>query len=231
MIRVRLGGWPFVLPQRWNEVSYAKALKLYQTHSGQVRERLTILGHIPGAEFIALDPAVSLAAYELVTFIKEIPQTTTDRVKVMPVRDWSFAAFEFIRQAVIKHRGELPLAFARITEVLYKQEDGTTPKDKAENYVEIGAKALDDLDKYLDYWQERGLFDEYEPDPEERAAGVERVQAFGIYSVLEAVASKYGRLPEDIAKQPAHWVLTEWHYQAVKGEYLNELHRLKAAAP
>lgn len=225
MIPVRIGGWPFRLPQTWDEVRYSKAMKLYATASNQIRERLTILGGVPDEDAIDLPEAGILAAYEILAFIEETPELVSDQVQVPEVKTWTFQQFELCRQAMAKHPDELALSFARITEILFTDDKGELSHKHKKHYVEIGSKAMDSLLRFVEQWKTTGLFDSGSTSIEEERAGIKRLQVFGVYNILESVAEKYGKLPKEIEKEPCQWVLTEWLFMREKHEFLNEMQK------
>lgn len=225
MIKVRIGGWPFHLPQTWDEVSWHKAKKLYGTASNQIRKRLEILAHIPNEDAIQLPDSGVLAAYEILTFIEDTPELVGNYITVPEVKTWSFQQFELCRQAMSKHPEELALCFARITEILFTDDAGKLPSRYEKHYIEAGAKAMDALLLFVEQWKSTGLFDGELPSPEEERAGIKRLQSFGVYNILEQVAEKYGKLPREIEKESCQWVLTEWLFMREKTEFLNEMQK------
>lgn len=203
MIKIKLGGFPFKFPQRWEEVKPKQAKALFETKPEEVHKRLSILTNLPIKEKIKLDASVLIAVYEVVSFIEEIPELVSDKIGGVDIaNDWSFVEFENARQAIIQHKNELGLCLYRIAEI----------KGQEKNYLEYGVKALDAINTFLDSWGVFDIEEDEEPTALEEAAGIERVQMFGVYSMLEAIAAKFAKLPTEIEKEPVGWVYQQYHY-------------------
>lgn len=209
-----------MIPQRWSEVSYSQAEKLFQS-DGSKTEIIKILARVPAER---LDLKIIDTLWAILNFVEEYPELVENKIDVPNVREWPFKVFEYARQAIQRHPDKMTMAFSRITYLLFAENKEVKHKD---SYVEIGAKACDMMREYISYWTDRGFFDEVELEPEQESAGIERVQAFGVYSILETVAAKYGVLPKVIEDEPTHWVLLEWAYTQEKVRYLNEYQQLK----
>ncbi len=211
MITIKIGGFPFKLPQRWSEVTPEQARRLTETDNTDLLERLFILGKVPK---LIYPPDLLLAAYEIISFVEEMPITTTNKVEVRDIKKWTFTEFEQCRKVVAKHAKEPVLAFITICEYLgYKDKD----------YIEVGAKACDMMFQFMERWAEWGIFDERPLTDKEVHAGIERLQGFGVYAILESIAEKYSKLPKDIEQEPCEWVYLEWTYINEKVQYQNNL--------
>lgn len=217
MLKVNIGGFPFNIPQNWGEVTYSQAQELFTTKPEDLRQRLRILGGIP--ETISnseeLTAGQVIALYEIISFIEDVPELVGNEVEVPLFKHWTFLQYEHCRKAVSKHPSEITLSFSRICEVL---------ELPTEHYLEVGAKAVDILINYITSWGD--YMKQEEPTDKELAAGIERLQVFGAYSILQDVGKSYGKLPTEIEKEPAAWVLTEWIYTMEKGQYINNYQEL-----
>jgi len=205
MIKVEVGGFPFMIKQRWSEVNFSEALRLFNTKTPFDVVRILSIPNMPDIKVI---PDMALALYELCSFVEESPDAEG---KPMEISEWSYRQFELIRKAVGKHPNALPLTFGRIAYILNSES------------LNDGVRAMIALQKFVEEWKDTSLFDSSEPTPEERAAGIERLQAFGTYGILESVAAKYGKLPREIEEESCVWVLTEWLYQNEKRTFENNL--------
>lgn len=216
MVKVRLGGWLFRIKNKWQEVTPEEAMALYKAEG--VRERIAILINPTLPPSIAIEAGHLLALYELIGFIHDIPEVVHDTVEVPSASGWAFKDFELCRQAIVKHPDALPLTFARITEVL-----GLPP----ESYLEVGAKALDEINSVMEQWGQWGIFDPSEPTPEELNAGIERLQAFGVYGIINRLAEHFGKLPEEIEKRTVNAVFLDWTYLMEQAGFASRLSELK----
>jgi len=96
-----------------------------------------------------------------------------------------------------------------------------------ENYLEVGAKALDEINSVMEQWREWGLFDSSAPTPEEINAGIERIQAFGVYSIVNRLAEHFGKLPEEIEKRTVNAVFLDWTILLETAKYGERLREQK----
>lgn len=217
MITIKLGGFPFRFPQRWDEVKPSQAAALYNTRPEEIHKRLTILGGVPGSKYITLPEDVLLAAYEVISFVEDIPDLTRNSLGDFDIaNDFTFLEFENARQAILAHQNELGISMYRLAEI--KRMEST--------YVEAGAKILDGINSFLQQW---GIFDieeDSEPSALEEAAGIDRVQRFGVYSLLEAIAEKFGKFPDEIEKKPVGWVYTQYHFDREVQRYRENYQKL-----
>lgn len=223
MIKIRLGGWPFVLPQRWDEVTPAQAKELANTKPEQLRARLRILGKIPDAEHIKLDADVVLAAYEIISFIEELPEIVPNKHDLGDLlkwisEKWTFAEFETARAVLIKHSNELSTSLYDLAEIKGMQDD----------YLEIGSKILDGINLFTQQYEPFGIYEPKEPTVHEELAGIHKLQAFGAYPILEQIAAKYGKLPEEIEVKPVGWVMLEYVYNFAQSEFTENMRKLQA---
>lgn len=221
MIKIRLGGWPFILPQRWEEVGSAKAKKLAQTKPEDIRERLYILGGIPTRDKIELSPDVVLAAYEVISFIEELPELVPNKHDIADLKhwienEWTFAEFETARKVILKHQKELSTGLIELAEIKGMEAD----------YLEIGSKALDGINQFTMQYEQFGLYEDQEPSAEEELAGIDRLQAFGVYPILEQLGQKYGKYPKEIEKEPVGWVMLEYAHNFVKDSFIDKMRKL-----
>ena len=216
MVKVRLGGWLFRIKNKWQEVTPQEAKALYLAEG--IRERISILStpSLPAA--LKINPDHLLALYELVSFVHDIPEVVKDKIEVPSASGWAFKDFELCRQAITKHPDALPLTFARITEVLGLPED---------SYLEVGAKALDEINKVMEQWGQWGIFEPSEPTPEELNAGIERLQAFGVYGIVNRLAEHFGKLPEEIEKRTVNAVFLDWTYLMEQAGFASRLSDVK----
>ena len=148
----------------------------------------------------------------------DIPEVVEDKIEVPSASGWAFKDFELCRQAITKHPDALPLTFARITEVLGLPED---------SYLEVGAKALDEINKVMEQWGQWGIFEPSEPTPEELNAGIERLQAFGVYGIVNRLAEHFGKLPEEIEKRTVNAVFLDWTYLMEQAGFASRLSDVK----
>lgn len=219
MITIKLGGFPFRFPQNWSEVSPSQAAKLADTKQSEYHRRLTILGGVPGPEYITLDDSVILAAYEVISFIEDLPDLTTNKIEVGDIGStWSFVEFEAARRAVLAHQNEIGVCMYTLASI----------KGLESNFVEAGAKILDGMNRFLEQWGIFNLEEEDEPSALEEAAGIDRVQMFGVYSLLEQIAEKFGRLPSEIETQPVGWVYQQYHYDKEVNRFKENYAKLTA---
>lgn len=202
MKKIRVGGWSFKVKSNWAEVTHDEALRLYATKEGDIKERVSILT-IPNLPTkVDLSDAHWLAIYEICSFILDMPEVVPDTVQMPRVEEWEFRQFELIRRAISQHPNELALTYGRIAQIL----------DFEDAFVEVGAKALDAVEGFMQKFEAFGLFDGEEPTSKERAAGIERLQAFGAYAMTSKIGEKFGILPEEVEKKPTGWVFQEWVY-------------------
>lgn len=205
MQKIIIGGFHFQAYQRWEEVSQPLALKLFGTTP---RQRAALL----------LEPPLPLDLHDdqigvidaIISFAEECPPTS----KTYPFERLSFKQFEFIRQAIAKHPDSLGCTLGRVAYIM---------NYKGANYVEFATSVLGAVFGFVEAWQDTELFHGKELTQKEKDAGAERLQAFGSYGILEAVASKYGKLPKDIENEPAAWVFQEWYYNIVKQDIQSKL--------
>lgn len=198
MIKVEIGGFPFLVKQRWDDVSFQDARALFGAALPLDIVRILTVPRLPEMQ---LSADVTLALYEIVSFVEEPLATKGEPLKIT---EWSYKQFELIRLALVAKKDNLALAYGRIAEILNSDS------------IEVGAKAIDAMAKFVEDWADTSLFSAKEPSPEEKAAGIEELQAFGAYGILQAVAAKYGRLPREIELESCVWVLTEYLYQVIE---------------
>jgi hypothetical protein len=216
MVKVRLGGWLFRVKNRWEEVTPSEAMELFKAEG--IREHISILTTPRIPPQLKISEGHLLALYELITFTLEVPEVVSNEVEVPPARGWAFKDFELCRQAITKHPEALPLTFARITQILDLPE---------ENYLEVGAKALDEINSVMEVWRPWGIFDSAEPTAEEVNAGIERLQAFGVYSIVSRLAEHFGKLPEEIEKRTVNAVFLDWVMLVETAKYGDRLREQK----
>jgi len=221
MIKIRLGGWPFVLPQDWSEVSPTKARKLSETKPEDIRQRLHILGGIPPKDKIELSPDVVLSAYEIISFVEELPELVQNKhdlgdLKAWIENEWSFAEFEAARKVILKHQKQLSIGLIELADL----------KGHGQDYLEIGSKILDGINAFTRQYEQFGIYEEQEPSVEEELAGIERLQAFGVYPILEQLGQKYGKYPKEIEKEPVGWVMLEYTHNFVKDSFIDKMRKL-----
>lgn len=217
MITIKIGGFPFRVPQRWDEVKPSQAAALYETTPEQIHQRLTILCGLPGPKYASFPEDVLLAAYEVVSFVEDIPDLTRNSLGTFDIaNDWSFVEFENARQAILRHQNELGISMYRLAQI----------KGLEATYVEAGAKILDGINSFLQQWGIFDLDEDDEPSALEEAAGIDRVQRFGVYSLLEAIAEKFGKFPDEIERKPVGWVYTQYHFDKEVARYRDNYQRL-----
>lgn len=219
MQKVRLGGFPFQVPQRWQEITAVKLDQLSDTKPNEIKKRVHILCDIPEIE---LSEDIYLALYEMCGFIEDVPELVPNRLKIPdPLtwvsNDWSFAEFETARQVVSDHLTELGVTLYHIAKI----------KGLEANYLEAGSKALDGMKLFLEQWSIFDLESDSEITDTEEMAGIERIQAFGVYPILESIAAKFGRLPSEIEREPVGWVVQEYTYQNERNRYAENLRKLQ----
>ena len=216
MVKGRLGGWLFRVKNRWQEVEFSEAMELFKAES--IREQVSILTTPRIPPQLKISEGHLLALYELIAFTLDVPEVVSNEVEVPPARGWAFKDFELCRQAITKHPEALPLTFARITQILDLPE---------ENYLEVGAKALDEINSVMEQWKPWGIFDSSEPTAEEVNAGIERLQAFGVYSIVSRLAEHFGKRPEEIEKRTVNAVLLDWTMLVESAKYSDRLREQK----
>ena len=216
MVKIRLGGWLFRIKNKWEDVTFDEALQLY--HAKSVREQVALLMRPQLPPSLKVNEQHLLALYEIAAFTTEIPEVVGDQVELPHAREWAFKDFELCRQAIMKHPESLPLTFARITQVLGLDQ---------QHYIEVGAKALDSINAVTEQWAEWGIFDSVEPTGDEVAAGIERLQAFGVYGIVNRLAEHFGVLPEVIEKRSVNSVFLDWTYLLEQGKYRERLEEVE----
>ena len=221
MQRVRLGGFPFNVPQRWRDLKPSQLDQLSATKPNEIKKRVHILCKLPEIELTA---DVYIALYEICSFIEVVPELVPNRLKIDDLlkwvsEEWSFAEFETARLVTADHLNELGVVMYHLAKI----------KGLEKNYLEAGAKALDGMKLFLEQWSIFDLEgDEKGPTDLEELAGINRIQAFGVYPILETIAAKYGRLPSEIEKEPVGWVMQEYIYQNERNRYSENLRKLQA---
>ena len=203
MVKIKIGGWSFNVKNKWSEVTYEEAKRLAETEEHEIRKRVNVLMTPPLPDSLKVDQGHLLALYEICSFVTEMPLLVGDTVVLPSVKTWKFRDFEKCRQAIVKHPEELALAFPRICDVLDFDES---------KYLEVGAKAMDAINEFTKGWEQWGIFDDSEPSQEEVNAGIERLQAFGVFSMLDRLAVKYGVTPEQVEEWPTNDVFVKWTY-------------------
>ena len=203
MIKIKIGGWSFNVKNKWFEVTYEEAKRLAETEEHEIRKRVNVLMTPPLPDSLKVDQGHLLALYEICSFVTEMPLLVNDSIVLPSVKTWKFRDFEKCRQAIVKHPEELALAFPRICDVLDFDES---------KYLEVGAKAMDAINEFTKGWEQWGIFDDSEPSQEEVNAGIERLQAFGVFSMLDRLAVKYGVTPEQVEEWPTNDVFVKWTY-------------------
>lgn len=216
MIKIRLGGWLFKVKNKWPEVTFEEAQRLANTDQYQIRERVKILISPGLPDSLKVNNDHLLALYEICSFVQDIPELVPNTIEVPDVKTWPFKVFEFARHAITKHPEELALSFPRITEVL--------DLDKSK-YLEVGAKAVDMINIFTSEWAQWGIFDESEPSQEELNAGIERLQSFGVFGMIDRLATKYGVTPEEVENWPTQSVFMKWVYLLEESNFQAELQR------
>jgi len=207
MIRVDIGGFPFQIKQRWDEVTFSEALRLYACKKPLDVVRVLSVPNMPE---LNLHADLLLALYELTSFVEEFPEAHGAPMKIA---SWSYREFENVRKAVAECPLGVPFALGRVADIL------------GYNTINEGVRAVAALQQFTQDWADTGLFDTKEPTPEEIAAGVQRLQAYGAYGILQAVAKKYGMKPQDVEKESCVWVLTEWTYQMAERDFVANLQK------
>jgi len=203
MVKIKIGGWSFNVKNKWSEVTYEEAKRLAETEEHEIRKRVNVLMTPPLPDSLKVDQGHLLALYEICSFVTEMPLLVNDSIVLPSVKTWKFRDFEKCRQAIVKHPEELALAFPRICDVLDFEES---------KYLEVGAKAMDAINEFTNGWDQWGIFDDSEPSQEEVNAGIERLQAFGVFSMLDRLAVKYGVTPEQVEEWPTNDVFVKWTY-------------------
>lgn len=217
MDKVYINGIRFKYPTA-GEVSFSKHYELFKTKDNEFRKRLSILMGLPDERFLKCTPDQVLALYTLVQHVEELPIKTTNKVEVPPVEEWEYRIFEFTRLAVKAHPQELGLTLSRICYLL----DLPT-----KYYLEVGVKALNDVARYMEKWEWSGLFNPEEPDPDQVAAGLERLSAFGAYGILNFLGEKYGVKTIEVEKWKTEEVIKDWVYSQEKVAFNNNLQEIK----
>ena len=203
MVKIKIGGWSFGVKNKWSEVTYEEAKRLAETEEHEIRKRVNVLMTPPLPDSLKVEQGHLLALYEICSFVTEMPLLVNDSIVLPSVKTWKFRDFEKCRQAIVKHPEELALAFPRICDVLDFDES---------KYLEVGAKAMDAINEFTNGWDQWGIFDDSEPSQEEVNAGIERLQAFGVFSMLDRLAVKYGVTPEHVEEWPTNDVFVKWTY-------------------
>jgi len=203
MVKIKIGGWSFGVKNKWSEVTYEEAKRLAETEEHEIRKRVNVLMTPPLPDSLKVEQGHLLALYEICSFVTEMPLLVNDSIVLPSVKTWKFRDFEKCRQAIVKHPEELALAFPRICDVLDFEES---------KYLEVGAKAMDAINEFTNGWDQWGIFDDSEPSQEEVNAGIERLQAFGVFSMLDRLAVKYGVTPEQVEEWPTNDVFVKWTY-------------------
>ena len=203
MVKIKIGGWSFNVKNKWSEVTYEEAKRLAETEEHEIRKRVNVLMTPPLPDSLKVEQGHLLALYEICSFVTEMPLLVNDSIVLPSVKTWKFRDFEKCRQAIVKHPEELALAFPRICDVLDFDES---------KYLEVGAKAMDAINEFTNGWDQWGIFDDSEPSQEEVNAGIERLQAFGVFSMLDRLAVKYGVTPEQVEEWPTNDVFVKWTY-------------------
>ena len=221
MIKIRLGGWPFVFPQTWDEVKPQQAKKLAATKPEDIKERLQILGGIPKAA--NLSPDVLLAAYEIVSFVEVLPELVPNTLDLGdPLQyiqeHWTFEEFEAARKLLMSHKDELSIALYGLAEI----------KGLQQNYLEAGAKALEGINQFTLQYEPFGIYEEKEPSALEELAGIDKLQAFGVYPILTQIGAKFGKYPEEIAKKSVGWVMLEYVNNFATEKYVENMRNLQS---
>ena len=207
MIRVDVGGFPFQIKQRWDEVSFQEALRLYAcTKPLDVVQVLST----PNMPKLNLPADLVLALYEITSFAEEVPEAHGEPMKIA---SWSFLQFEHVRKAIAECPLGVSFALGRVADIL-----GCSS-------INDGVRALAALQQFAQDWADTGLFDAEDATPEEVAAGVQKLQAYGAYGILQAVAKKYSMKPQEVEKESCIWVLTEWTYQIAERNYIANLQK------
>jgi hypothetical protein len=207
MIRVDIGGFPFQIKQRWDEVTFQEALKLHTCT--KPLDVIRVLS-VPNMPELNLHADLLLAVYELVSFVEEFPEPHGQPVKIA---DWSYREFELVRKAVAECPLGVTFALGQVADIL------------GSSSINDGVRAVAALQQFAEDWADTGLFDAKDPTPEEIAAGVHKLQAYGAYGILQAVAKKYGMRPQDVEKESCVWVLTEWTYQMAERDFVANLQK------
>jgi len=217
MITIKIGGFPFRVPQRWDEVTPKQAAALYDTKPEHLHQRLTILCGLPGPRYIDLPEDVILAAYELVSFVEDIPDLTRNSLGDFDIaNDWSFLEFENARRAILAHQNELGISMYQLANI--KRLEAT--------YVEAGAKILDGINSFLHQW---GIFDddkEDEPSALEEAAGINRLKAFGPFTMLDDIAKEWGKTPKEVEQMPVGLIYTKYFKDRETAKYQENYRKL-----
>ena len=222
MIKIRLGGWPFVLPQTWDEVTPPKAKKLAATKPEDIKERLQILGGIPKAA--NLSPDVLLAAYEIIAFVEVLPELVPNTLDLGdPLQwiqeQWTFEEFEAARKLLMSHKDELSLALYGLAEI----------KGLQQNYLEVGSKAMEGINRLMLEYKPFGIYDnDKEPTAIEELAGIDKLQAFGQYPILAQLGAKFGKYPEEIAKKAVGWVMLEYTHNFTTDKFVENMRNLQS---
>ena len=92
MQRIRLGNYPFQVPQRWQDITPAKLKQLEGTKSNQIKQRVHILCELPEIE---LGADIYLAIYEMLSFIEDIPELVPNRLDLPPLLEWISSEWTF----------------------------------------------------------------------------------------------------------------------------------------
>lgn len=217
-IKVKAGRYKFTIPLDHEAVTREAWEQIFKERPESLNDITRALCRVP--EKIKLSESSLFRLYQLTEHLLDAPELIRQKMdidaKAMLLSD-SFVKFEQGRGLIAhyqKHPGLTLYGLAKIYDLHY------------DSPLEAGMKIYEAYGAIFDAYSVYYAFQGREANDTEQAAGIDRIQSFGIYPTLSKIAEKYSRLPGEIEQQPAGFVLKEWAYMEEVQIFVSEYQKL-----
>ena len=204
----------------WTEVT---AQDLFSIQADSPRAVIQALSTLTAEEVSRLSAVQVLSLYELVSFVEDLGELSghLHTVRDLPdvdVENGSYERAELGRARMVESRKPYRL-FPALAKIYFPDQKFTGVECMA-----VGAiinQALTSLfDRFKDLAGE-------EPNEDQEEAGIQALQSFGTYGIVESLAARYGCRPYEVYQWAAEEVYLDLLYQQTKAKYQDNLREIE----
>jgi hypothetical protein len=212
-VKINISDRSYSLPTGWSEVDIEQII-----NTESPKECIHVLGNIPLEIVNQLSESQLFSLYKIVNFIEDeesIEELIDESIECIDISLLPWEDFE-------KARGyagmQLYKSLYHICKTYYPYEN------KSVRLFSLGYNILKQIEVFLSHYED--MFKE-EPDSDEISAGVENLNAFGMWATAYNLAGRDVLKIDQVLKMPVIEIYTALYYSYRERKYMNSLMNIK----
>lgn len=212
MVKVKINDIYYKIPTSWKEVDISLII-----NCDSPKTELSLLSGIPEDLLNRIPGNYLFSLYQLIEFVND-PESIIEILEEVDCVNIEMLPYEKFEQAKAGIDEKLYKTLYNLSMVYYPEEKNSVRQ------MSLGFKILNQITVFLSHYEE--MFKD-EPENDEIAAGIDRVQAFGVWGTVYNLAGRDLLKMESVLQLPAINVYTALFYSYRERKFMEAYQKIK----